>query len=178
MHFSEAIVYFQSAARAQTLVKTKRRGQYEATDITCHSFYFIICFILHFSSIMVGYIKYWLILYPISCGLVLLSWCFNINKYCNIVNLSDRTQSWTQLKVWQTFSLHQIIGMIVCCLSNYHEWEVTSYFPWASYQVRKIASCACTGDVGDVFLVPSRLSDTACIMARMWCTCPDKCRDY
>ena len=53
---------------------------------------------------------------------------------------------------------------------------------WASYQIRKIAVCACAGNAGNVFLATNFkgnrwLAIPACITARASCTCRDACRD-
>ena len=53
---------------------------------------------------------------------------------------------------------------------------------WASYQIRKIAGCACTGNAGNVspatnFKGNRLLAIPACITARLWRTCRDACRD-
>ena len=54
--------------------------------------------------------------------------------------------------------------------------------PWASYQVRNIADCACAGNAGNVFPATDfkgnrQLAIPACILARAWCTCRDACRN-
>ena len=54
--------------------------------------------------------------------------------------------------------------------------------PWTSYQIRKIAVCACTGNVGNVFPATDakgnrQLAVPACITARASRTCRDACRD-
>ena len=46
--------------------------------------------------------------------------------------------------------------------------------PWASYQIRKIASCACAGNAGNVFPRPPRVSDPdmhdgTCVTHVPWC---------
>ena len=53
---------------------------------------------------------------------------------------------------------------------------------WASYQIRKIAGCACAGNAGNGFSVTDfkgnpLLAIPACIMARASCTFRDACRD-
>ena len=53
---------------------------------------------------------------------------------------------------------------------------------WASYKIRKTASCACAGDAGNVFPCRRlqwnrRLAIPACITARGSRTCRDVCRD-
>ena len=47
---------------------------------------------------------------------------------------------------------------------------------WASYQIRKIASCACAGNAGNVFPA-CRLVIPTCITAHAWRTCSDVCWD-
>ena len=50
----------------------------------------------------------------------------------------------------------------------------------ASYQIRKIAGCACTGNAGNVSPPPTTketIAIPACITARAWRTCRDACRD-
>ena len=54
--------------------------------------------------------------------------------------------------------------------------------PWASYQIRKIAGCACAGNAGNVspaaeFKGKRELAIPACITARASRTCRDACRD-
>ena len=54
--------------------------------------------------------------------------------------------------------------------------------PWASYQIRKIAGCACAGNAGNVlpaadFKAHHYLAIPACITARASRTCRDACRD-
>ena len=46
--------------------------------------------------------------------------------------------------------------------------------PWASYQIRKIASCACAGNAGNVFTPPPQFSDPdmhhgMCVTHVPWC---------
>ena len=48
---------------------------------------------------------------------------------------------------------------------------------WASCQIRKIASCACAGNAGNVFPRHRGLAIPTCITARAWRTCRDACRD-
>ena len=53
---------------------------------------------------------------------------------------------------------------------------------WASYQIRTIAGCACTGNAGNVFLRrrlqrKPLVAISACITARVSRTCRDACRD-
>ena len=54
--------------------------------------------------------------------------------------------------------------------------------PWASYQIRKIARCACARNAGNVFPATDfkgnrGLAIPACITARAPRTCRDACRD-
>ena len=54
--------------------------------------------------------------------------------------------------------------------------------PWASYQMRKIAGCACAGNAGNDFPATDfkgnhQLVIPACITARVSRTCRDACRD-
>ena len=53
---------------------------------------------------------------------------------------------------------------------------------WASYQIRKIAGCACAGNAGNdfpatAFIGNRLLAIPACITARASSTCCDACRD-
>ena len=50
---------------------------------------------------------------------------------------------------------------------------------WSSYQIRKIAGCACAGNVGNVFPATAgwRSRHAPCITARASRTCRDACRD-
>ena len=43
--------------------------------------------------------------------------------------------------------------------------------PWTSYQIRKIAGCACTGNAGNVSPGHRRLAIPTCITVRAWRTC-------
>ena len=45
---------------------------------------------------------------------------------------------------------------------------------WASYQIRKIAVCACAGNAKNVFPPHHGLAIPTCITVRVWC---DACRD-
>ena len=54
--------------------------------------------------------------------------------------------------------------------------------PWASYQISKIAGCACTGNAGNVFPATDfngnrQLAIRVCITARASRTCRDACPD-
>ena len=51
--------------------------------------------------------------------------------------------------------------------------------PWTSYQIRKIAVCACAGNAGKVPSPPNSKETAipACITARASRTCRDACRD-
>ena len=58
-----------------------------------------------------------------------------------------------------------------------HQW----FWQWASYQIRKIVGCACTGNAGSVFPATDFKGDRqlvipACITARASRTCRDACR--
>ena len=55
--------------------------------------------------------------------------------------------------------------------------SILSISSWASYQIRKIAGCACTGNAGNVFTCQCGLVIPTCITARAWRTCRDACRD-
>ena len=61
----------------------------------------------------------------------------------------------------------------LCC-----EWQnnISVTAPWASYQIRKIAGCACAGNAGKRFLHHCGLVIPTCIMARASSTCRDACR--
>ena len=60
---------------------------------------------------------------------------------------------------------------------NAHHWILLH--TWASYQIRKIAGCACAGNVSPaiVFKGNRQLAIPACITARASHTCRDACRD-
>ena len=63
-----------------------------------------------------------------------------------------------------------------------HKGRLTLRTPWASYQIRKIAGCACAGNAGNVlpatdFKGNCLLAILACITARAWRTCRDACRN-
>ena len=58
----------------------------------------------------------------------------------------------------------------------------TNGLPWASYQIRKIAGCACAGNAGNVYPTTDFngnrwLAIPTCFTARAWRTCRDACRD-
>ena len=89
-----------------------------------HHMSLLLCYYLLYCSLQFNIASihiHWLVQYPISCVYVLPSWCFSINKYCNTVNLSDRAQSWSQLKVWQGF----FIGIVVQCM-------LLEWLPWVN----------------------------------------------
>ena len=48
---------------------------------------------------------------------------------------------------------------------------------WASYQIRKIADCACAGNAGNVFPATPGQRFPTCITAHAWRTWLDACRD-
>ena len=61
-------------------------------------------------------------------------------------------------------------------------WFPLKAFPWVSYQILKIAGCACVGKAGGFFppltFKGNRwLAIPTCITARAWRTCRDACRD-
>ena len=55
------------------------------------------------------------------------------------------------------------------------QWD---FLQWASCQIRKIASCACAGNAGNVFPRHHALAIPTCITACAWRTCSDACRDH
>ena len=62
------------------------------------------------------------------------------------------------------------------CIENI--FHVNMYIlQWVSYQIRKIAGCACAGNAGNVFPDTARLAVPTCITARAARTCRDTCRD-
>ena len=75
------------------------------------------------------------------------------------------------LLTWDPFYWHGLIGSRTC-VSNY-----IYIFPWASYQIRRIACCACARNAGNVFPHHRGLAIPTCIAARAWRTCRDACRD-
>ena len=65
--------------------------------------------------------------------------------------------------------------------ASLREWHPASrrclLMVWTSYQIRKIAGCACAGNAGSVFPHHRGLAIPTCITARAWRTCRDACRD-
>ena len=62
------------------------------------------------------------------------------------------------------------------------DWECVNFgfiygCTWASFQIRKIAGCACAGNAGNVSPGHRRLAIPTCITARASRTCRDACRD-
>ena len=58
----------------------------------------------------------------------------------------------------------------------------SSWLPWTSYQIRKLAGCVCAGNAGNVFPATDfkwncGLAIPACITARAWRTWRNACRD-
>ena len=50
------------------------------------------------------------------------------------------------------------------------------FISWVSYQIRKIAGCACVGNSGKVSPATDWLAIPTCITAPAWCTCRNVCR--
>ena len=69
----------------------------------------------------------------------------------------------------------RVIGTLMSVSANtiFHCWNS----PWASFQIRKIAGCACAGNAGNVSPGHRRLAIPTCITARASRTCRDACRD-
>ena len=71
-----------------------------------------------------------------------------------IVNLSNVATQWGIRILFCRYVYHNTSSGII-----YHRWLTRagdqSMVPWASYQIRKIAGCACAGNAGNVF--PRRL---------------------
>ena len=64
---------------------------------------------------------------------------------------------------------------------TYHR-ERTACWAWASYQIHRIAVCACVENAGNVFPATNFIANLfsaipQCITARAWCTCRHACRD-
>ena len=55
-------------------------------------------------------------------------------------------------EAFDTFHIYRIIYIIYMLFKNHHikRWMFEAN-PWASYQIRKIAGCACAGNAGNVF---------------------------
>ena len=72
-----------------------------------------------------------------------------------------------------------------CRLTCHHDWHRSwshAVIAWASYQIRKLAGCACAGNAGSVFPATDFkgnrcLAIPTCITARESRTCRDACRD-
>ena len=66
----------------------------------------------------------------------------------------------------------------ICIISSVWCGLAWSIYPWASFQIQKIAGCACAGNAGYVFPATyvkgnRQLTISACITARAWRTCRD-----
>ena len=75
-----------------------------------------------------------------------------------------------------------IIGNNSCITTQLCRITCRNTCPWVSYQIRKIAGCACTGNAGNVFPAIDfkgnrKLAIPACITERASRTCRDACRD-
>ena len=68
---------------------------------------------------------------------------------------------------------------LFCKMSNkkWKYWRGTYSSVWVSYQIRKVADCACAGIAGKVFFHHYGLSIPTCITAPAWPMCRDACRD-
>ena len=60
----------------------------------------------------------------------------------------NRNKSWSHNQIRQ-FTRHTTVDILCCfpCVVG----NVLYIVPWASYQIRKIAGCACAGNAGNVF---------------------------
>ena len=61
----------------------------------------------------------------------------------------------------------------VCLKANVYDYMNSITLAWVSYQIRKIAGCACAGNAGSVFPITAvkgnrGLTIPACITARAW----------
>ena len=63
-----------------------------------------------------------------------------------------------------------IILFISCC------YVPLMFISWVSYQIRKIAGCACAGISGKASPATDWLAIPTCITAPAWCTCRNACR--
>ena len=71
------------------------------------------------------------------------------------------------------------VGLVSEIFVSYHsptfaaKRRMTIYFvqPWASYQIRKIAVCACPGNARNVFPSHRGIATPTCITTRAWHTC-------
>ena len=75
---------------------------------------------------------------------------------------------WMNLLIWQMLCGRRWWG---CKFSMGDAYAYVSNCQWTSYQIRKIAGCACTGNTGNVFPTTDfkgnrRLAIPACITAR------------
>ena len=99
----------------------------------------------------------------------------------------SRTMQWIwgrMLKTWTTWLPRLLLLPGVggyynrACCPGGHNWGCyPSTLPWASYQIRKIAGCACARNAGNIFPSHSGLAIPTCITARARRTCCDACRD-
>ena len=119
-----------------------------------------------------------------------LSW---INKWrsiscCFVPGVSPFGRKWT-VSGWFTEthltgeqSAHCLPDSDLSTSSWWHRLGGDQLRTWASYQIRKIAGCACVGNAGSVlpatnFKGNRYLAIPACIIARASSTCRDACRD-
>ena len=102
---------------------------------------------------------------------------------------TDGMNAWSQLKIILTcrrvscVSMHiGISGLRTVAWHLLHNAEFCPGFhngdPWASYQIRKIAGCACAGNAGNVFSRHRVLAIPTCNAARALRTCRNACRDH
>ena len=89
---------------------------------------------------------------------------------------SKRYFIWTNRSTFLNGEFYYVFNMIKQC--RFIQWNV----PWASYQIHKIAGCACARNTGNVFpatdLNGNRyLAIPACITARVLRMCRDARRD-
>ena len=97
-----------------------------------------------------------------------------VNVYCQWIALwvaawFRNHQSQTPFATWSNRQLANHSALTHPSKRIGISWPV-----WASYQIRKIASCACAGNAGERFLPPSRFSDRdmhhgMCMTHVPWC---------
>ena len=103
-----------------------------------------------------------------------------------LLGFTDSKSTMVQIMAWCLYatSLYRAIVDQVLCrhMASLVHNELSEILTWASYQIGKIAGCACAGNVGNVFPANDfkgnpQLAIPACIKARASRTCRNACRD-
>ena len=91
--------------------------------------------------------------------------------------------------LWLTLMIiwHEGIEKTICSWMSveiiHRRWHFVIHLQWISYQIRKVAGCACTGNATGVFPATDfkgncQLATSTCTTARVSHTCRDACRDH